>query len=113
MKIYHNKRCRKSRETLEILNSKNVDFKIIEYLYNPPSLIEIKQLLKLLNISAIDLIRKEEKLYKEKYKHKKFTEDQWIQIMHSNPILIQRPIVVKDNEAIIGRPPLNVLDLLK
>ncbi|MAQ32054.1 MAG: arsenate reductase (glutaredoxin) [Flavobacteriales bacterium] len=113
MKIYHNKRCRKSRETLEILNSKNVDFKIIEYLYNPPSLIEIKQLLKLLNISAIDLIRKEEKLYKEKYKQKKFTEDQWIQIMHSNPILIQRPIVVKDNEAIIGRPPLNVLDLLK
>ena len=61
MKIYHNKRCRKSRETLEILNSKNVDFKIIEYLHNPPSLIEIKQILKLLKISAIDLIRKEEK----------------------------------------------------
>ena len=113
MKIYHNTRCRKSRETLEILNSKNVDFKIIEYLYDPPSLIEIKRILKLLKISAIDLIRKEEKIYKEQYKNKKFTEDQWIQIMHLNPILIQRPIVIKDNTAIIGRPPINVLDLLK
>ena len=113
MKIYHNRRCRKSRETLEILNSKNVDFKIIEYLHNPPSLIEIKQILKLLKISAIDLIRKEEKIYKEQYRHKKFTEDQWIEIMHLNPILIQRPIVIKDNTAIIGRPPINVLDLLK
>ena len=66
-----------------------------------------------MNIPAFDLIRKEEKIYKANYKNKDFTEKEWVEVLHQHPILIQRPIVIKDNVAIIGRPPVNVLDLLK
>ena len=111
MKIYHNPRCRKSRETLKILNEYNIEIQIIEYLKTPPTKKEIKQILKMLNISALELIRKEEKLYKENYKNKNLEEEEYINLLYRNPILIQRPIVIKDNHAVLGRPPINVLDL--
>ncbi|MBJ04515.1 MAG: arsenate reductase (glutaredoxin) [Flavobacteriales bacterium] len=112
MKIYHNNRCRKSREALEILKKHKSPVTCVEYLKNPPSVQELRQIIKMLNISAVDLVRKSEKLYKEKFKNHEYTENEWLDILSSNPILIQRPIIIKDNRAILGRPPINVLDLL-
>ena len=112
MKIYHNPRCRKSRESLQIIQESKIDFHIIEYLKNPISKSEIKILLKMLNISALDLIRKEEKIFKSRYKGKTLSEEDYINILYRYPILMQRPIIVKDNRAVLGRPPINILDLL-
>ena len=112
MKIYHNPRCRKSRETLEILKTYSKKITVVEYLKKPPSKIEIKQILQMLNIEAKDLIRKGEPEFKENYKGKELTEDEWIDAMVKFPKLIERPIVVSNNKAVIGRPPENVRKLL-
>jgi arsenate reductase (glutaredoxin) len=112
MKIYHNPRCRKSRETLEILKTYSKKITVVEYLKTPPSKIEIKQILQMLNIEAKDLIRKGEPEFKENYKGKELTEDEWIDAMVKFPKLIERPIVVSNNKAVIGRPPENVRKLL-
>jgi len=112
MKIYHNPRCRKSRETLNIINNNGIEPEIVLYLETPPSRKEIQELLDKLDISAFELIRKEEKLFKEEYRGKELSEEQWIRIMADNPKLIQRPVVVKGKKAIIGRPPESVHILL-
>ena len=112
MKIYHNPRCRKSRETLNIIQNYGIDPEVILYLETPPSRQEIRDVLIKLDISAQDLVRKEEKLYKETYKGKEFTEDEWIRILADNPKLIQRPVVIDGKKAIIGRPPESVHVLL-
>ena len=112
MKIYHNPRCRKSRETLSLIKENNYEVIVVEYLKNPLTKKEIKHLIKLLNIAAYQLIRIEEKLFKEKYKNHNLSEQDCIDLLCKHPILLQRPIVVKDNAAVIGRPPINVLDLL-
>lgn len=111
-KIYHNPRCRKSRETLEILKSNKIDPEIVLYLKNPPTPKELKLLLAKLDMKPIDVIRKEEREYKEKYRGMDFNEDEWLKVLHENPKLIQRPIVVKGSKAVMGRPPENVNDLL-
>jgi len=108
IKIYHNPRCRKSRETLQLLQEKNLDFEIVEYLKTIPSKDELEKLLHKLNVQVDAIIRKEEQIYKEKFKGKNFTDSEWLQILTEYPKLIQRPIVVKNNKAIIGRPPENV-----
>ena len=113
MKIYHNPRCRKSRETLELLKENNVEFEVVEYLKEVPDRDEMKLILQKLNISPKELVRKNEAVYKEKFKNASFTDDEWIDILIEYPKLIERPIVVKDYKAIIGRPPSLVLDLLK
>ena len=110
--IYHNPRCRKSRETLNFIIEAGHEVDIIEYLKDPPSEENLKQIIKKLGISVVDLLRKNEAIFKEKYKGKEISEDQWIKILSENPILIERPIVVKDEDAILGRPPENVLKLL-
>ena len=112
IEIYHNNRCGKSRDALAILTEKNVDFKVIEYLKNPLTASQIKTLLKKLNISAFDLIRKGETIFKENYKDKQLSENEWIVVLEQNPILIERPIVVNGNKAIIARPPEKVLEIL-
>jgi len=112
MKIYHNPRCRKSRETLQILLDNNIESDIIDYLKNPLTKKEIKNILKLLGISAKDLVRKGEQLFKDLYKGEDLSEEEYVSILSLHPILIERPIVVKDNRAVLGRPPINVLDLL-
>ena len=111
MKIYHNPRCTKSRETLQLINNEGKDVEIIEYLKNPPSVAELTDLLKKLGIKATDLLRKGEKSYKEQYKGKTYSEKEWIKIMVEQPTLIERPIVVKGDKAIIGRPPEKVKSL--
>lgn len=113
IKIYHNTRCSKSRDVCSILEKKKVKTEIVEYLKTPPTQSEIKELLKMLGIKAVDLVRKKESLFLEKFDGKKLTEAQWIKAMTQNPILIERPIVVKGKKAIIARPPEKVLEFLK
>ncbi len=110
--IYHNTRCSKSREACSILEEEGVQFKTIEYLKTPPTQTKIKELLKMLGIKAEELVRKSEPLFREKFANKKLTEAQWIKVLAENPVLIERPIVVKGKKAIIGRPPEKVLDLI-
>ncbi|MEQ8908224.1 MAG: arsenate reductase (glutaredoxin) [Vicingaceae bacterium] len=111
MKIYHNPRCTKSRETLAILKEEGQDFEIVEYLKEVPSKEELNQLLAKLNMKPEELLRKGEKVFKEKFKGKQFGDEEWVQIMIENPKLIERPIVVKGNKAVIGRPPETVKEL--
>jgi len=110
--IYHNPRCMKSRETLALIEKKKVKPEIVEYLKTPPTKEELKAILKKLGISAEALVRKQEVLFAVKFKDKKLSDEQWIEILVKNPALIERPIVVKGNKAVIGRPPENVLSLL-
>lgn len=111
--IYHNTRCSKSREACSILQEENIPFETIEYLKTPPTEKEITSLLKMLGMKAEDIVRKNEPLYKEKFSGKKLSEEKWIKVLSENPILIERPIIVKGNKAVIGRPPEKVLELLK
>lgn len=113
VKIYHNPRCSKSRQTLEILNKKNLDIDIVEYLKSPLNINEISNLLEKLGYTARDLLRKGEDVYKnENLSDKSLTEDFLIDMMSKNPILIERPIVVSNGKAVIGRPPEKVLEIL-
>lgn len=112
MKIYHNPRCRKSRETLEIIQESGKNPEIVEYLKEVPSKEELKSILKKLGISAEELLRKGEAIFKEKYKGKSLSEDEWIDAMIEHPKLIERPIVISGNKALIGRPPEKVKELL-
>ena len=111
--IYHNVRCSKSRDVCTILEKKKVKTEIIEYLKTPPTQKQIKELLKMLSMKAEEVVRKGEPIYKEKFASKKLTEAQWIKALAENPILIERPIIVKGNKGIIGRPPEKVLEFLK
>jgi|TARA_Y100000758_G_scaffold282858_1_gene231295 arsenate reductase (glutaredoxin) len=113
MKIYHNSRCRKSREALEILKTKNIEFEIIEYLKDNLTRNQLKDLIKKLGIEPINLVRKNEQIWKENFKNKKLTSDEIIQILSDNPKLIERPIVELNDKAIIGRPPENIINLLQ
>ena len=111
MKIYHNPRCSKSRQTLAIIREKVEEVEIVEYLNNPPNKIELKEVLKKLGMKPGQIIRKGESIYKENYKGKSYTDEEWIEIMADNPILMERPIVVKGNKAVMGRPPEKVINL--
>lgn len=112
MKIYHNPRCRKSRETLELLKQNDKDPEIVLYLEEPLNAGELRDLINKLGIEAKQLIRKGESIYKEKYKGKTLSSDEWIEAMVDHPKLIERPIVVKGNKAVLGRPPENVLTII-
>ena len=112
MKIYHNNRCRKSREGLAILENSNQQFEIINYLDNPPSKKELKEILKMLGFTPMQLVRKNEAIWKENYKNKELSDNDIIETMVENPKLIERPIVVKGTKAVIGRPPENIKEIL-
>lgn len=112
LKIYHNPRCAKSRETLDLISGSGQNVEVVEYLKTPPDFAELKDLLNRLHLKAEQIVRKTEALYKSDFKGKNFNEDEWITILVENPRLIERPIVVRGNKAILGRPPENVLTLL-
>ena len=112
MKYYHNKRCRKSREGLAFLESKNIQPEIINYLENKISKDELIDLLKKLNISASELIRKSEAVYKENIKGKSLSEEEIINWMIKEPKLIERPILISENLGEIGRPKENFLKII-
>lgn len=112
MKIYHNPRCRKSREGIKYLESKKINFEVIDYIKNNLSSEQIRNILKKLQLKPIELVRKNEAIWKEKYKGKAFTDDQLIEILSNEPKLIERPIIVSEKLAVIGRPTENIDKLL-
>ena len=105
MKIYHNPRCSKSRQGLAILEESKLPFKTIKYLDTPISKTELQDIIKLLGIAPIDLVRKNETIWKENYKGKELSDSEIINAMVENPKLIERPIVINNGKAVIGRPP--------
>jgi len=105
MKIYHNPRCSKSRQGLAILEASNFNFETINYLKTPVSVAELEEIIKLLGIAPIDLVRKNEAIWKENYKGKVLTDAEIVSAMVANPKLIERPIVINNGKAVIGRPP--------
>jgi len=113
VRIFYNPRCSKCRLTMDILENKGIDTSVVEYLKTPPSNTELSAVLDMLGIEPRDLMRKHEAPYKENdLDNPELTRAQLIQAMVDNPILIERPIIIKDNKATIGRPPEKVLDIL-
>jgi arsenate reductase len=111
--IYHNPRCSKSRETLALIESNGIEPQVVEYLKTPPTKEELRGLLKKLGMKPEQLVRRGEDVYKQKFAGKSLTEEQWLDALAKNPVLIERPIVVKGSQAVLGRPPENVLALLR
>lgn len=102
--IYHNPRCSKSRESVQFLEENNIDFQVVKYLNEPLSESELKEIIGKLGIKPIELVRTKEEIWKNNYKDKSLTNDEIIKAMHENPRLIERPIVVNGNKAVIARP---------
>ena len=111
--IYHNPSCSKSRETLALIHASGVTPRIVEYLKTPPTEAELTDIVRKLGVNAAELVRTNESLYRDKYSGKAFDDAQWIKALTADPILMQRPIVVRGNDAVIGRPPENVKRLLR
>ena len=101
--IYHNTRCKKSREGLQLVENSGKEFQVREYL---------KALLTKLNMTAIQLVRKNEKIWKENFKGKDLSENELVRIMVENPKLIERPIVENETKAVVGRPPEEINNLV-
>ncbi len=111
MKIYHNPKCSKSRQTLALIQEKGKEVKIIEYLKTPLTFEDLELILVKLGVSPIQLVRTKEEIWITNYKGKEMTDDDIITALVDNPKIMERPIVVKASKAVIGRPPENVLKL--
>ena len=112
MQLYHNPRCSKSRQTLAFLKEQGIEPKIIDYLKTPPDVKTLTEVLAKLGIKPLALIRKGEQIFKDNFKGKELSDQEWIEAMVEFPKLIERPIAVKGDKAVIGRPKENVLELL-
>jgi arsenate reductase len=110
--IWHNPRCGKSRDAAKLLEEKGIEADVVKYLDTPPTKDELIEVLKMLGISARELMRTKEAIYKELNLKQETDEDKLIEAMVENPKLIERPIVIKDGKAAIGRPIENIIDLL-
>lgn len=110
--IYHNPRCRKSREALQILEARGEAIEIIKYLDTPPSAAILSEVIAKLGIAPIDLVRKNETIWKEQFKGKALTDAEIVNAMVAHPKLIERPIVLKGDKAIVGRPPEDITSIL-
>lgn len=110
--IYHNPRCSKSRQALSLLESKGNKPIVVEYLKNPLTTEQLSQIINELNIKPIDLVRKNESIWKENYKGRELSDDELVEAMISNPKIIERPIVTSSKGTVVGRPPENVLRVL-
>ena len=110
--IYHNARCSKSRSACEIVAGRGIEARIVEYLKTPPSRDELRTVLQKLGMKASELVRRGEEEYKQHYAGRTLTEDEWLDALIEHPILIERPIVVRGDHAVVGRPPEKVLELL-
>ncbi len=104
IQIYHNSRCGKSRECLAFLEKSGQEHEIIKYLEDVPAFDELKEIIKKLGIKPIELVRRKEKIWIENFKNKPMSDDEIINTLISNPILIERPIVINGDRAIIARP---------
>ena len=110
--IYHNPRCTKSRQTLQLLKGQGIDPVVVEYLREPPSEAELRRIVRALGIPARDLIRRKEKLFQEVGDAEiRYSDSEAIKLLAEHPRLIERPIVVCEGQAVIGRPPENIQEL--
>ena len=112
MKIYHNPRCTKSRQALALLEENGVEPQVVEYLKDLLTTEDLSELIGFLGIEPLALVRKNEAVWKEQFKGKELSDKEVIKAMVENPKLIERPIVVKQKKAVLGRPPENVLQLI-
>jgi arsenate reductase len=112
IQLYHNPRCGKSRNCLALLTEKETDIAIIKYLETPPTVEEIRAVLQKLNFKPIQLVRVKESIWVENYQNKSLSDEAILQAMVAHPILIERPIVIKGDKAIIGRIPEQVNQFL-
>ena len=112
MIIYYNAQCSKCREAEQLLLENNCDFIIREYLKQPPTKKELKELLAKLDCDPFDIVRQKEELFQKKFRNKKFSDEEWLQILTEHPELIERPIIIDGYKAIIGRPPEKIIELI-
>jgi arsenate reductase len=112
MIILHNNRCNKSREALALLNEENCEVEIRNYIKDPLSKKEIKDLLAKLKCKPLEIIRKKENIFLEKFADKHLSDDKWIDAMVKHPILIERPIVINGKKAVVGRPPILIREII-
>ena len=114
LKIYFKNTCSTCRTALQLIRQHSDEkVEVVEYVEKAPTPAEIRGILRMLGIPAEQLVRKKEKLYKERYDGKKISDARWVEILSRNPVLIQRPIIVKGRLAIIGRPAETVIDFVK
>jgi len=104
IKIYHNPRCRKSREGLKYLQDTGVGFQVVDYIKNGVTKDEIREIILKLHICAFELVRKNEALYKKELKHLNLNEDEWISVISQNPVLLRRPVILARHKGVIGDP---------
>ena len=112
IQILHNPRCAKSRAGLKYLQDKGIEPEIIKYLDSPLSHDEFKTILRKMGAKPTDVLRKNEAVYKQQFKGKEFSDDEWIDIMLANPKLIERPIVINGDKAVLGKPAENIEQVL-
>jgi arsenate reductase (glutaredoxin) len=112
LRIYHNARCSKSRAACELVASKGLAAEIVNYLETPPDKEELRRLLAKLGMPPAELVRKGESVFKENYAGRELSDEEWLEALVAHPILIERPIVVCGEKAVIGRPTEKVLELL-
>ena len=112
-KIYHNPKCKKSREGLEYLKAKSIDFKVINYLVEGLNADEVKEILLKSNLKPLQIVRSQDDYFKNYLKNKSFSDDEWVQIIMENPKILQRPIVVGAHKAVLAYPPQNIDKLIK
>lgn len=112
VKIYHNNRCSKSRCAIDLLNEKNIAYEVVEYLKDVPSKEELTKIIELLQIRPLELVRKGEADFKDNFKGKDLSDEAWVEAMIQFPKLIERPIVINGDKAVIGRPTEKIITIL-
>lgn len=111
-RIYHNARCSKSRAACSLLAERGLEPEVVDYLRIPPTVEELRELARMLGLAPSQLVRRGEDLYRSTFAGRDLTEDQWLVALAEHPILLERPILVRGNRAVVGRPPERVLELL-
>jgi ribosome biogenesis GTPase A len=112
IRIYHNPRCSKSREACDLITGHGLNVEVVEYLKSPPSKEDLRELLKKLGMRPAEIVRRGENLFREQFAERSLSDDEWLDALVAHPILIERPIAVRGDKAIIGRPPEKILELL-
>jgi arsenate reductase len=113
VRIYHHPRCSKSRAACQLIADNGIVAEVIDYLKTPPDREELRHLLRLLGMRPAELVRRGELVFKEHYAARTLDDEQWLDALLAHPILIERPIVVRGDRAVLGRPPEKVLELLQ
>ena len=113
VRIYHNARCSKSRSACSILEAQGLQAEVIDYLKTPPSREELWHLIGLLGVKPLDLVRQGEPLFKERYAGRALSDEAWVEALAAHPELLERPIVVRGDRAIVARPPEKLLNWLE